>query len=237
MNYVCSDIHGRYDRFTKALKHLKSNDKLYILGDVIDRHPDGIKILLEVISNPNIELLMGNHEYMMYRGYFQRDVRWLDIWCYPNNGGDITLNTLSSLPDTTKLQIQAYLQQAKIFQKIVVANKTYMLSHASIVPEFVYTDKSYLRYCDFPDFTTNKAVWGSPFEYGKLYTPLPTLPSNTIVIVGHKYVQHFQDSYKVYKAEPPIIDIDGGCCYPKDYDSKTRLILYRLEDNKEIYIE
>ena len=46
-----SDIHGNLDRFEKVLKQidLQDDDKVYILGDVIDRNPYGIEILLRIM--------------------------------------------------------------------------------------------------------------------------------------------------------------------------------------------
>ena len=40
--YIMSDIHGLYDRYEAMLKKidLKEDDRLYVLGDVIDRGPD-----------------------------------------------------------------------------------------------------------------------------------------------------------------------------------------------------
>ena len=45
MIYVMSDIHGQKRRFDSVMKqiNLQPDDTLYILGDVIDRNPDGIK--------------------------------------------------------------------------------------------------------------------------------------------------------------------------------------------------
>ena len=47
MTYVLSDIHGQMRRFQSVMKqiNLQPEDTLYVLGDVIDRYPDGIKIL------------------------------------------------------------------------------------------------------------------------------------------------------------------------------------------------
>ena len=47
MIYVMSDIHGQKRRFDSVMKqiNLQPEDTLYVLGDVIDRNPDGIKIL------------------------------------------------------------------------------------------------------------------------------------------------------------------------------------------------
>ena len=67
MVYIMSDIHGRKDRFDDVLNqiNLTKNDTLYILGDVIDRNPDGITLLKYIMSKPNIKMLLGNHEYLM----------------------------------------------------------------------------------------------------------------------------------------------------------------------------
>ena len=46
MIYAMSDLHGCYDKYTKMLEKINfsDNDTLYILGDIVDRGPDGIKI-------------------------------------------------------------------------------------------------------------------------------------------------------------------------------------------------
>ncbi|MDE7280156.1 MAG: fructose-bisphosphatase class III, partial [Ruminiclostridium sp.] len=40
------------------------NDALYVLGDVIDRGGEGIRILRDIMARPNVKMLMGNHEKM-----------------------------------------------------------------------------------------------------------------------------------------------------------------------------
>ena len=40
-------------------------DVLYVIGDAIDRGPDGIKILEYIKDHKNMDLLIGNHEFMM----------------------------------------------------------------------------------------------------------------------------------------------------------------------------
>ena len=67
MIYVMSDIHGNAIRFNSIMEQidLQPEDTLYVLGDVIDRYPDGIRILRLLMSMPNVQMLLGNHEYMM----------------------------------------------------------------------------------------------------------------------------------------------------------------------------
>ena len=54
MIYVLSDIHGNRRRFDSILKQirLQPEDTLYVLGDVIDRHPEGIPILRQIMAMP-----------------------------------------------------------------------------------------------------------------------------------------------------------------------------------------
>lgn len=70
-HYAISDIHGMYGAYMEAIGKLSKEDELFIIGDVIDRGEDGIKILLDIIerqknsgNGPKITFLMGNHEVM-----------------------------------------------------------------------------------------------------------------------------------------------------------------------------
>lgn len=64
--YVISDIHGNYKKYKRLLEMIdfKDKDTLYVLGDVIDRGPEGIKVLKDMMSQPNVIPILGNHEFM-----------------------------------------------------------------------------------------------------------------------------------------------------------------------------
>lgn len=47
--YVMSDVHGLKDRYDRMIEYIHEEDTLYILGDVIDRGPDGIVILQDAM--------------------------------------------------------------------------------------------------------------------------------------------------------------------------------------------
>jgi len=53
-HYVMSDLHGEADRFHAMLKKIgfSEDDTLIILRDVVDRGPDGINLLLEIMNMP-----------------------------------------------------------------------------------------------------------------------------------------------------------------------------------------
>lgn len=87
--YACADFHGRLDLFRQVQSFLKEDDVLYILGDVIDRGPDGWKLFKEVLKDSRCKLLMGNHEDMAWEALHYEDFY---VWYY--NGGNITHNQM-----------------------------------------------------------------------------------------------------------------------------------------------
>lgn len=66
MIYCMSDLHGERALFERMLERIRfsDGDRLYIIGDVIDRGPDGVDLLERIMEAPNMTLLLGNHEQM-----------------------------------------------------------------------------------------------------------------------------------------------------------------------------
>ena len=62
-----SDIHGMYDKYIEMMDliDLKETDTLYILGDIIDRGVNSMKILQDMMKRSNVFGIFGNHELMM----------------------------------------------------------------------------------------------------------------------------------------------------------------------------
>ena len=54
--YACSDIHGQYSLFQKMLDGISFSDKdtLFIVGDIIDRGPDSIPMLQDIMNRKNV---------------------------------------------------------------------------------------------------------------------------------------------------------------------------------------
>ena len=116
MIYVLSDIHGQRRRFDSIMKqiNLQPEDTLYVLGDVIDRNPDGIKILRQLMAMPNVKLLLGNHEQMMLDALYYpvpEHAYWPDEYLtsmknhWYNNGGGVTHNYLKHIKKTVRQEI------------------------------------------------------------------------------------------------------------------------------------
>ena len=69
MNYVISDIHGCYEQYMKLLDkiHFSERDTLYLLGDLVDRGPDPMEVVKDVMRRKNVVTIMGNHDYRALR--------------------------------------------------------------------------------------------------------------------------------------------------------------------------
>ena len=72
MLYFVSDVHGEYDLFQALLRKINfcASDQMVIVGDIVDKGPESIRLAQFVFSQPNISCLMGNHEYAFLRYYW-----------------------------------------------------------------------------------------------------------------------------------------------------------------------
>ena len=239
MIYVLSDIHGQRRRFESILKqiNLQPEDTLYVLGDVIDRNPDGIKILRQIMAMPNAKMLLGNHELMMLDAlyfvvpdriaypdeYLDRALR---IWY--NNGGGVTHNYLKRIKISVRQEIFDFLADLPLNYNVTVNGQDYILAHAA--PAFLYYDHPG-KYRDERDY----AVW-KRFDYN-----FPKL-ENATVIFGHTTTNCFQtcNPMELWYGNG-WIGIDCGSSYPEKGDEWSgyygRLACLRLDDMKVFYSE
>jgi serine/threonine protein phosphatase 1 len=65
--YAFSDIHGMYNLWHQISEYCDETDKIYFLGDAVDRGPDGIKIVKELLTDKRVIYLKGNHEDALVR--------------------------------------------------------------------------------------------------------------------------------------------------------------------------
>ena len=51
MRYIVADIHGCYQQYQMLLEKIQfsEKDELYVLGDVVDRGPEPIKVLQDMM--------------------------------------------------------------------------------------------------------------------------------------------------------------------------------------------
>ena len=65
--FCFTDVHGQYDLYKAAMNYCLAQDPeamIIYCGDACDRGPDGYKIMRELLDNPQVVYLKGNHEDM-----------------------------------------------------------------------------------------------------------------------------------------------------------------------------
>lgn len=91
--YAVSDLHGCWTQWEQIKNFLQEDDRLFILGDCIDRQSGGLGILTEAINDPRCVVLCGNHEDMMADA-LEEEVQYgysdYWIWRWFSNGGQVT---------------------------------------------------------------------------------------------------------------------------------------------------
>ena len=71
MTYCISDIHGCYRAFCSLMDKIAfgRGDTLCVLGDIIDKGPESVRLAQCIFSMPNAVCIAGNHEYDFLKYY------------------------------------------------------------------------------------------------------------------------------------------------------------------------
>ena len=108
--YAFTDIHGQYDLWEQIRDYCQPDDNLYFLGDACDRGPAGIKIIKELLTDPRVIYLKGNHEEMLEVAaaeMLEGDMSGVQLWA--QNGGMDTWTELMCEPEGIIKEILAKL--------------------------------------------------------------------------------------------------------------------------------
>lgn len=222
MIYVIGDIHGDIIKYRSVMSKikLKAEDHLYVLGDVIDRQPNGIDILLELMQMSNVTVLLGNHELMMIE-VLKDEFQWnIDKRWYVN-GGMSTHNAFRDLCREQKEAVCNYLSQMPLTIEVTVNDICYLLVHG-MPPEL-------------KDTLPNNSESLKEFATWIRITPDDKMPSGKVVIFGHTPTEYYQDEtpLRIWHGGDKI-GIDCGC---GNEHPACRLACIRLDDMAEFYSE
>lgn len=229
MTYVISDLHGyRIEKLKELLEkaNFSEDDRLYILGDVIDRNGDGgIGVLQWLIKQPNAELIMGNHEAMLLACDFifenvtdafledfdEKKNRLLINYLF--NGGGVTLRNLAKLDVEARYKIVDYLRSCPLYKEVNVNGEKYILVHAGL--DNFSPDKK------INDYSANELLWAEPELNDEYYDYIHT-------VFGHTPTHLFGEQYN-----GKIVETRTWTCIDCGAASGNEPVLFRLDDKKE----
>ena len=227
--YAITDLHGRLDLWKEVKKILQPNDKVYFLGDAMDRGPDGYALFLELLSDERVVYLKGNHEDMMANG-INAYVHCSDphddfgLWVL-SNGGLSTWDSIRTLSDEVLLQIVARLH--KLPCEAVYVNKkgqTVYMNHAGIPPMFregksewdlIWNRRYYYEKQDWKVDYWREENWNPEWD-------------NSYLVHGHTPI----------KEDIGILNYSDGHCFNIDIGAvwKNKTVLLDLDTFKPTYI-
>ncbi len=230
--YVIADIHGEYDKFIELLDRirLKDEDTLYILGDVLDRGPHPIKVVLKLMEMPNSVLIAGNHELMalscldvLRKEITEESVAEIDedfvsrFLTWQMNGSQTTLDEFDDLDPEMQEEVIDYLRDALLYEELIVAGRNYLLVHAGLGN---FSPEKKLE-----EYSIDDLVWERP-DYSRAYYP------DKFVVTGHTPTTNITENPKpdyIFRGNNHIA-IDCGACFPGG-----RLAAVCLDTGEEFY--
>lgn len=243
MTYVISDIHGNYNQFEKMLRKIKFNslDKMYILGDAIDRGVEPIRLLKKIAQMENVFLVIGNHEVMMLDAYAKKPNAY-SLWYM--NGGKVTDEQFEQLEPDEQDKLLGYLMSSYlVIPNLVVNNRHFYLTHSTHLSRPIKTPVMYkdASYTDVFNATwerqyTNYFYCYPDDELAEFYR----LFKKSILICGHTKVQSIplfgrqteKGKGRISRGyHGHVIAIDCGCTVC------NTLGCLRLDDLKEFYVD
>lgn len=246
--YMCSDIHGSFDYFLAMLKKINfsKSDTLYIIGDILDKGPEPIRLADYCMNSENIKLLMGNHELMFIKAYTENDKE--NIWF--SNGGLYTCRQFEALPGTQQDDIFEYIQELPIIiRHLNVENKEYYLSHATYYPKSLSSFGDVIKMAQLGDRQTSDLLWARNYPFDELtFSEAFQEHKKATLIAGHTaginlYLKYKGDitcpkGFIFHSHKGHYINTDCGLAYRYSPIKKfiPRLGFIRLEDGKEYYI-
>lgn len=211
--YCVSDIHGDHDKYFRIMKEISfsEDDTLFVLGDVVDRGPQSMEVLLDMMGRPNVIPIVGNHEFMAARclrdlakeitdesieGFDEDALRGLMEW--QGVGGEPTIKGFAKLSPGEREDVLDYLESFELYAEVEAGGKSFVLVHAGL--DGFSPDRP------LSDYRLHEMIFNVP-DYSKTYF------ADRYLVTGHRptfTIPGDPASGGIYMANRHIA-IDCGC--------------------------
>lgn len=174
--FVFSDLHGQYELWRQIKEYMQPDDKAYCLGDCVDRGPDGIKILTEILADKRITLIKGNHENLMeicLSEYITEECMRNSYWWFAN-GGKKTWTSIEKYSIDDMKVLLSQLQKLPERIDIEKDGRHIILTHAGCDPW-----EENPKYIKYPE--DNLYLW----DRHHIYSKWDKKYDDTYIIHGH----------------------------------------------------
>lgn len=191
-DYICSDIHGHFYLLEDKLKSVnfnKSLDRLFCLGDLIDRSDDSV-LVLDYLKEPWFYSIIGNHEIMLIDACEEDnpDVKrqwyfWGGDWAedLSDEELDIYYQAISRLPVAIELELKSA--------------KKIALVHANL-PDVADWDEMKVFLESLPDVNLNTHL---PLLRTMLWNKAPVYEHRSAGIEPVKNIEHVFHGHSIVK--------------------------------------
>lgn len=235
MIYLISDLHGCYNKWNKMLEKINftNEDHIYVLGDIVDRGNEPIKLLSEISKMKNASCIIGNHERIFLNRIdgipnnakqndfykYISDTKSFEISCWTSQGGKYTFEQFLNLSESEKKEILDFINNMPSYIEMEFNGQKYLLSHSGIGSFSL--DKALSDYDDLDFCQCRPNINDEYYE-------------DRCVIYGHTptFTMDEAKKGKIIKTKS-FINIDCGVAFKRQGGALGCL---RLDDMQEFYI-
>ena len=234
MVYVISDLHGEYEKYCKMLEkiHFGEEDTLYVLGDIMDRGAQPVKILQDMAMRDNVFPIKGNHEAMALRILDKLLVEiteenadshidaetMLNLIAWQADGGNETMKDFRRISTDEQADLMDYMNDFPLYETVDVGERTYILVHGGL--------ENFVPGRPLRAYRADELLCGR-HDYERQYFDDPSI----YIVTGHTPTLALTGKAEIYHSHNNIC-IDCGATFPGG-----RLACLCLDTMEEYYID
>ena len=231
--YIISDIHGCYDEYLELIRKINfsAEEELFVLGDALDRGPEPIKVLLDLMDRDNATFIMGNHDAtaLMVLRQLAKEITNESInaitpellnacSAWLQDGGITTMKQFQEIERSKQADILGFLEDSPFYETIEHNEKLYILVHSGLGNFDISKE--------LDEYEPEELIWERP-DYDREYFP----GGRIVLVTGHTPTPYIREDKQplVYEAHGHIA-IDCGCVFG------GKLAAYCIETGKVTYV-